>query len=67
MAESKRTAEQVIREIEDLTNLCLRLARAGADAGLHQRDPLQPTPPNPDEVYYDPADVALARRYRAEP
>ena len=64
MAMRPRTADQVIREIEDLTNLCLALARVGRAAGLHDRDPLAPTPPDPDKVYCDPGDVALARKLR---
>lgn len=60
-----RNAESVIREIEEITNLCLKLAHVARKGALHARNPLQPSLPSPEDILYEPSDVELARRHRA--
>ncbi len=44
-------AEQIIREVSDLRELGLSLARFGYRAGLHHQKPgALPLPPSPDEI-----------------
>ena len=62
---ASQNPDQALREISDLRELCFRLWKASYDAGLTQKRPFDPTPPNDDEIFYDPESLALARKIRA--
>ncbi len=58
-----RKIEDILRELDQINKLAGAFMDAGREAGLHSKYPFKPPPPN-DEVYYDPKDLELARKYR---